>query len=186
MTRIKVIIAVMLAGLCLTACAGTQSSSQADTSQSSAAKQSTSETSSRQDSSTQMQTRKQDSSESRQASEMKLGIEVNGTHLTASLTDNSSAKALTELLKKGSVTVDMHDYSNFEKVGELPETLPRNDEQIDTDYGDIMLYQGNQMTIFYNSNSWSYTKLGHIENTTQEELKALFGEGDITVTLSLK
>ena len=49
-----------------------------------------------------------------------------------------------------------------------------------------MLYQGDQMTIFYNSNSWSYTKLGHIENKTQEELKALFGEGDITVTLSLK
>ena len=117
---------------------------------------------------------------------MKLDIETNETHLTAELADNSSAQALVELLKQGDISINMHDYANFEKVGSLPESLPRNDEQISTDYGDIILYQGNQFSIYYDKNSWNFTKLGHISNMTQEELKAILGEGDVTVTLSLK
>jgi len=117
---------------------------------------------------------------------MKLDIETNGTHLTAELADNSSAQALVELLKQGDISINMHDYANFEKVGSLPESLPRNDEQISTDYGDIILYQGNQFVIYYDKNSWNFTKLGHINNITQEELKVILGDGNVTVTLSLK
>ena len=119
-------------------------------------------------------------------SETKLLISVGDTELTATLADNSSAQALVELLKQGDITIDMSDYSNFEKVGELPESLPTNDEQLDTDYGDLILYLGHRFVIYYDKNSWNFTKLGHIDNITQEELKAILGEGDVTVTLSLK
>jgi len=115
----------------------------------------------------------------------KLKISVNGTELTATLEDNSSAQALTELLKQGNITVDMSDYGNFEKVGELPQSLPKNDEKITTVPGDIILYQGNKITIYYAENTWDFTKLGHINNITQEELKTLLGDGDVTVSLSI-
>ena len=118
-------------------------------------------------------------------SDNKLKISVNGTELTATLEDNSSAQALTELLKQGNITVDMSDYGNFEKVGNLPQSLPKNDEKITTVPGDIILYQGNKITIYYAENTWDFTKLGHINNITQEELKTLLGDGDVTVSLSI-
>lgn len=125
-------------------------------------------------------------SDVREVSQMEITIDVNGNKLTAALADSTAAKEFAEKLKSGSVTVTLNEYGGFEKVGDLPWSLTKSDKQVSTEPGDIMLYQGDQMTIFYNSNSWSYTKLGSIENTTQEELESLFGEGDITVTLSLK
>lgn len=119
-------------------------------------------------------------------SETKLLISVGEHQLTATLADNSSAQALVELLGQGDVTIDMSDFSNFEKVGELPTSLPRNDEQLDTDYGDLILYLGQRFVIYYDKNSWNFTKLGHIDNITQDELKAILGEENVTVTLSLK
>ncbi|MCR5109772.1 MAG: hypothetical protein K6B38_02545 [Ruminococcus sp.] len=119
-------------------------------------------------------------------SEAKLSICVNGQELTASFADSTAATELAEKLKAKPVTVALNEYGGFEKVGKLPWSLTRNDAGTETEPCDIMLYQGNQMTIFYNSNSWSYTKLGHIDDITQEELKAILGEGDVTVTLSLK
>lgn len=116
--------------------------------------------------------------------ETKLKIEVNGQELTAEFADSTAAQELAEKLKAEPVTVTLNEYGGFEKVGKLPWSLTRTDEQVKTVAGDIMLYQGNQMTIFYESNSWSYTKLGHIENMTAEELSELFGSGNITVTLS--
>lgn len=116
--------------------------------------------------------------------DMKLKISVNGTELTATLADSTAAKEFAEKLKDEPVTITLNEYGGFEKVGKLPWSLTKTDESIVTEAGDIMLYQGNQMTIFYNSNSWSYTKLGHIDNITGEELAKLFGEGNITVTLS--
>ena len=120
-----------------------------------------------------------------QADMGKLIIEVNGRRLVATLADNSSADALKELLAEGPVTVDMHDFSNFEKVGELPQELPRNDEQIDTDYGDLILYLGKRFVIYYDQNSWDFTRLGHIDDITQDELKSILGDGDVTAVLSM-
>lgn len=114
----------------------------------------------------------------------KMKINVNGHILTATLEENASADALLKLLENGPVTIDMNDYSNFEKVGELPQELPRNDEQINTDYGDLILYLGKRFVIYYDKNSWNFTKLGHIDNVTQEELKRILGDGDVTVELS--
>lgn len=118
--------------------------------------------------------------------EQKLQVEVNGTVLTATLADTTAAKELAECLSTGPVTVTLNEYGGFEKVGKLPWSLTKSDERIVTEPGDIMLYQGNQMTIFYNSNTWSYTRLGSIDNVTDEELVHIFGNGDISVTLSLQ
>jgi hypothetical protein len=79
----------------------------------------------------------------------------------------------------------MRDYGNMEKVGSIGTTLPRNDEQITTGPGDIILYQGNALVIYYAPNSWNFTRLGKIDNITQDELKKILGEGDVSVTLKL-
>ena len=122
--------------------------------------------------------------ESTSAQAIKLKLSVNGAELTVTLADTAAAGELAEKLKTGPVTVTLNEYGGFEKVGKLPWTLTRNDGSVVTEPGDIMLYQGDQMTIFYNPNSWSYTKLGHIDDMSGEELEKLFGEGSITVTLS--
>lgn len=115
-----------------------------------------------------------------------LYIKIRDVTLTATLTDNSSAAALVDLLRQGDVTIDMHDYGNFEKVGELPIILPANDENISTEAGDLILYLGHRFVIYYDHNRWDFTRLGKISDVTQAELKAILGEGDVTVVLSLK
>ena len=118
--------------------------------------------------------------------EQKLILTVNGQELTAELADSTAAKELAEKLKSEPVTVTLNEYGGFEKVGKLPWSLTKSDESIVTEAGDIMLYQGNQMTVFYDSNTWSYTRLGHIENITQEALKNILGDGNVTVEMSVK
>ncbi len=109
-----------------------------------------------------------------------------GEHtLPVKLADNSSAAALRELLKQGDITVDAHDYGNFEKVGSLGTELPTNDEQITTEPGDVILYQGNQITVYYDTNSWSFTRLGKVQGVSSDELKAILGDGDVRMVLSL-
>ncbi len=129
------------------------------------------------------------SSDKGELSDMKISIQItsdSGSHkLTATLVDNSSAVAFYELLKKGPLTVDMHDYGSFEKVGPLGTTIPRNDTQITTEPGDVILYQGNQVTIYYDVNSWSFTRLGKVQGLSQAELKKVLGDGNVTVTFSL-
>ena len=127
---------------------------------------------------------------------MKININIEsdtGTHtLTATLSNNKSAAAFYALLQKGAVTVKMHDYGNFEKVGSLGTSLPRTDTQITTSAGDIILYQGNQITIYYDTNSWNFTRLGKVVSTssttpvTQAELKAILGKGGVTAVFSVK
>ena len=117
---------------------------------------------------------------------MKLKIHVNDTTFTATLADNSSAEAFAEYLSQGDMTLDMHDYGSFEKVADLPRSFPRNDTQIDTDAGDIILYQGKSITIYYDKNSWNFTRLGKIDNVNKKRLKQILGDGNATVTFSVK
>ena len=100
--------------------------------------------------------------------------------------DTDAAHALIEQLQAGPVTVSLHAYGGFEQVGPLPWGLPASDEQIATSPGDIMLYQGDQITVFIGSNSWAYTPLGHIEGATSESLAEALGDGDVEVTLTLE
>ncbi|MBO4689062.1 MAG: hypothetical protein J5607_08815 [Clostridiales bacterium] len=102
------------------------------------------------------------------------------------LENNSSAEAFLEKLKEvGSLKLDMQDYGGFEKVADLPWSLPTNDETITTVPGDIILYQGNKITVYYDENTYEFTKLGHID-VTQEELRELLGAGDVTVEFWLE
>lgn len=80
------------------------------------------------------------------------------------------------------LTISMSRYGGFEQVGAVGQSIPRADEQITTESGDIMLYSGNQIVIFYGSNSWAYTRLGHVE-LTREELEELLGNDDVTITI---
>lgn len=114
-----------------------------------------------------------------------IDIRVGDETMRAKLEDNPSAKAFAEQLGKGDITVSMHDYGNFEKVGPLGATLPRTDETITTAPGDIILYQGNQVTIYYDENTWSFTRLGKIEGATRKSLLSVLGIGDVDVTFSL-
>lgn len=114
-----------------------------------------------------------------------LNIAVNKTVLTAALADNSSARALAELLADGPLSVEMRDYNRMEKVGPLGADLPANDEWIDAQAGDLILYQGNQLVIYYGANSWSLTRLGRIEGVGAGELRDILGGGDVRVTLSM-
>ena len=109
-----------------------------------------------------------------------------GKTFTATLVDNSSTQALIELLEKGPVTIDMEDYANMEKVGPIGRTLPRNDKPTTTGPGDLILYQGHNFVIYYDTNSWNFTRLGHIDNASQADLKAALGKGDVRVKLSLE
>ena len=77
----------------------------------------------------------------------------------------------------------MSMYGGFEQVGSIGSKLPRNDKQTTTAAGDIVLYSGNQMVIFYGSNSWAYTRLGHITDKDAEEMAELLGSGNVTITI---
>lgn len=113
-----------------------------------------------------------------------LKITVGEYELSAVLEQNRSAEEFRELLEKGPVTVTMEDYGGFEKVGPLGTTLPRSDQQITTEPGDVILYQGNQITIYYGTNSWNFTRLAKITDPT--DLQAKLGEGTVQVTFSLE
>ncbi len=115
----------------------------------------------------------------------KMKITVNGHTLTATLADNSSARALVELLQQGDVIIHAHDYGGFEKVGDLPQSLPQNNEQITTVPGDIILYVGSSICFYYARNSWNFTRLGKIDNAANLDLKSIYGNGNVTFVLSL-
>lgn len=117
--------------------------------------------------------------------QIKINIAVGERAMTATLADNDAARALASLLAAGPLTVDMEEYGGFEKVGGLPQSLPASDSHIVTGPGDIMLYQGRNMVIFYGSNSWSYTRLGRIDGATAADVRDFLGEGDVSIVISL-
>jgi len=120
------------------------------------------------------------------AEENTMKLQMGARVLTATLVDNSSTRALKALLAQGPLTLAMEDYGGFEKVGSLGTTLPRNDEPITTEAGDLILYQGSAFVIYYAPNSWNFTRLGKLDGVTAAELKAVLGPGSVSVTLSLE
>ena len=90
-------------------------------------------------------------------------------------------------LQKGNITYEAHDYGNFEKVGELGYTFPENNEQINTVPGDLILHQGENLCIYYDTNSWNFTRIGKLDNMTQSDIKTWMNAGgdNVSVTLSI-
>lgn len=115
----------------------------------------------------------------------RMNIKIGDNVLTATLVENSSVDALKAVLSEGPLTINMRDYGSMEKVGPLGMDLPRNDQQITTEAGDIILFQGSALVIYYAPNSWNFTRLGKINNVTTEELREILGDGNVTITLSL-
>ena len=103
----------------------------------------------------------------------------------AAKTDTTGAKTMkiTITANGKTLTASLYDYGNFEKVGDLPISLPCNDKQTNTDAGDLILYQGKSFVIYYDKNSWNFTLLGKLEGITKAELKKLLGTGNVTVIL---
>ena len=118
--------------------------------------------------------------------EKKMILEIDGNEIPVKWEDNETTEVLKELALKSPVTVNTSVYGGFEQVGSLGTTLPRNDVQTTTEPGDIVLYAGNQLVLFYGSNSWAYTPIAKITDKTQEELETLLGKDSVTVTISVK
>ena len=116
-----------------------------------------------------------------------IKISVGGKTISIAIEDNNATMELVKVLRKAPVSYEANDYGGFEKVGNLGFSLPASDTQITTGPGDVILYSGNQVVLFYGTNSWSYTRIGKMEYGTLDELKAFLkaGQGMITVTLSL-
>ena len=110
---------------------------------------------------------------------------IGETLVTVAWEDNASVEALKALAAEG-LAIEMSMYGGFEQVGSIGQSLPRDDQQTTTTSGDIVLYSGNQLVVFYGSNSWAYTRLGHITDQTPAQMKDLLGNGDVTITLSMK
>ena len=124
----------------------------------------------------------EDTEETEESEEM-MRFYINDTELEVTWEDNDSVSALKEIASEEPLTINMSMYGGFEQGGTIGQDLPRNDRQTTTGAGDIVLYSGNQIVVFYGSNSWSYTRLGHIEGKTQEELAGMLGTADVTVTI---
>ena len=124
-----------------------------------------------------------DESEEEEASMMQM--KINDTPVTVAWEDNESVSALKELAAND-LTIQMSMYGGFEQVGSIGQRLPSSDVQTSTSSGDIVLYSSNQLVVFYGSNSWAYTRLGHITDKTPDEMRMLLSNGDVTITISMK
>ena len=112
-----------------------------------------------------------------------LQMKIGNTEVSVDWEENESVEALKELCRDGALMISMSMYGGFEQVGSIGQSLPRNDRQTTTQAGDIVLYSGNQIVVFYGSNSWAYTRLGHITDKSAQEMAELLGGGDVTITI---
>ena len=117
----------------------------------------------------------------------KINITIDGNTQTITLVENAATQALVERLKQGPVTVTLNNNGDFEIWGSLGFSLPTSNEQINAQPGDVILYNGSNICLFYGSNSWSYTSLGKIDGLSASQLRTFLkaGYNNISVTLSL-
>ena len=108
-----------------------------------------------------------------------LKLYIDDINIDVTWENNASVNELKEL---ETITVNMHQYGGFEQVGSIGKTIASNDKQITTNPGDIVLYSSNQIVIFFGSNTWSYTKLGHL-NLNQDELNNLLDKESVVVRI---
>ena len=131
------------------------------------------------------QTSTEDNGASEETEEKALKMTIGSTPVSVKWEDNESVNYLKELCRDQPVIISMSMYGGFEQVGAIDTDLPHNDVQTTTSSGDIVLYSGNQLVVFYGSNSWAYTRLGHITDKTSQEITELLSGGNVTITLSI-
>ena len=116
----------------------------------------------------------------------KMVLAINGEIVSVEWEDNESVEALRDLVMAEPLSIQMSMYGGFEQVGSIGTSLPRNDVQTTTEAGDIVLYSGNQIVVFYGSNSWAYTRLGKVTDKSKAEMTELLGNGDVIITISME
>lgn len=113
----------------------------------------------------------------------KMILLIGETPVQVNWEDNRTVEALRDIVASAPLTVSMSMYGGFEQVGPIGQSIPKDDRKITTEAGDIVLYSGNKIVVFYGSNTWEYTKLGHISDKTAQELANLLGNGDVSLTI---
>ncbi len=172
---ILVLISVLM--LVMSACGSDQTEEQNE--QDNDAKATETETSASEVSSTGAETETTDT----EKTDMKMKLFIDDQEVSVEWENNEAVSALAVQVKAQPLTIDMSMYDDFEQVGDLGTRLPAEDVQMETEPGDIMLYAGDKIVVFYGTNSWAYTPLGKIKDKTEEELAELLGQHDVTITL---
>ena len=123
-----------------------------------------------------------------QTMEQKMYITIGEETHTVTMEDNVGTRALVAALQTENIVYIAHDYGNFEKVGYIGQSFPTDNHQITTSAGDLVLYGGDNICIFYGSNSWSYTRIGKLDGLSADEVRRFVkaGEGEVSITLSLQ
>ncbi len=124
------------------------------------------------------------SNETEIQAEETMHLFIGDTEVLVAWEDNETVSALIDLVKAGPLVIDMSMYGGFEQVGSIGISLPKNDKQTTTEAGDIVLYSGDQIVVFYGSNSWAYTRLGRITDKSAEEMAALLGSGNVVLKIT--
>jgi len=129
---------------------------------------------------------KDESADDEAIGDSSMTMKIGDTKVNVDWEDNQAVKRLRDMAKDGDITIQMSMYGGFEQVGSIGQSLPRDDKQTTTRSGDIVLYSGNQMVVFYGSNSWSYTRLGHISDKNEAEMADLLSQRDVKITISME
>lgn len=119
------------------------------------------------------------------AENMELIMKIDGTEVSVAWENNESVDAIRNLAASGGLEINMSMYGGFEQVGSIGQSIPRSDEQTTTKAGDIVLYSGNQVVVFYGSNSWAYTRLGRITDKTEQELAEMLGKKNVVLSFEI-
>lgn len=132
-------------------------------------------------------TQAQNDEPSEHADEISVDVQmtIGSTPVSVDWEDNEAVEALKDLCRNQPLTIQMSMYGGFEQVGSIGTALPQNDMRTTTSAGDIVLYSGDQMVVFYGFNSWAYTRLGHITDKSAEDMADLLSNGDTVITISL-
>ena len=128
----------------------------------------------------------QPTAEEEEESEKMMQMRIDDVLVNVEWEDNESVEALKALCENEPLVIQMSMYGGFEQVGPLGSSLPSDDVQTTTAAGDIVLYSSSQIVVFYGSNSWAYTRLGHITDQDASAMATLLGNGDVTITISLE
>ena len=128
----------------------------------------------------------QPTAEEEEESEKMMQMRIDDVLVNVEWEDNESVEALKALCENEPLVIQMSMYGGFEQVGPIGQRLPSDDVQTTTAAGDIVLYSSSQIVVFYGSNSWAYTRLGHITDQDASAMATLLGNGDVTITISLE